>query len=285
MAKDNRTKILEIKEELDNIDARISALKQLADKTDGRFQSVQEQNTEVLRLRTEIEALKNRADVFVANIEEKSTKATESEESIADLVSSAEESKEIFEEHSKNLRGIEDKIKMFEAEISEQLERAGAGALAVAFAGRQSVIEEELKRWRNHLYLATSILIVVAFGFLWHSFYTKINFEFFLKLTVVFPLIYAVWFSGKQYNKERFIVEQYAFKSAQAKSLAAFSKTVQEMEPEAGEAASNAQQFVIDSVSKIYIAPKLNSEDEDFPVVEITEKLADIVKEAAKLKG
>lgn len=112
----------------------------------------------------------------------------------------------------------------------EQLGRAASGALAQAFDNRQQKIETELERWRTNLYIATIALVVLGIAFFIYSFWAKFDYQFLLKLSVSFPVIYATWFSGKQYDKERGILEQYAFKSAQSKSLSAFSKTVKEID-------------------------------------------------------
>lgn len=283
MARDNRGKIIELQNTLIALEGRINGFQKLTEAVDGRFQAVQERRTEAGRLKNEIDTLKQQAQVAVLEIEKEKTSAVEMEGSIEELVEGANDSKETFDGQIKVLEEIEGKIKKFEVEIIEQLGRAGAGALALAFTTRQEEVADELLHWRKILYGATLALGVVAVSLLVYSHFTEINLQFFLKLSVSFPFIYAVWFSGKQYNKERFILERYAFKAAQAKSLSAFSKTVKEMD-ESEKGQSVTQQFVIKSIEKIYVAPKLEDSDEEFPVVKITEKLMDITKEAIKSK-
>lgn len=282
MVRDNRGKIIELQNTLAVLEGRINNFQKLTEVADGRFQVIQERRTEAGRLKNEIDALKQQAQTAVLEIEKEKTSASEMESSIEDLVESAEESKTTFDEQIRALEEIEGKIKKFEVEIVEQLGRAGSGALALAFTSRQEEVEEELERWRDTLYKATGALIVVAAILFGYAVSIKTDLQFILKLTVSFPFIYAVWFAGKQYDKERFILERYAFKAAQAKSLSAFSKTVKEMD-ESEEGQSATQQFVINSIEKIYIAPKLEgNNDEEFPMIKITEKLMDITKEAMK---
>lgn len=283
MARDNRSKIIELQNTLIALEGRINGFQKLTEVVDGRFQAVQERRTEAGRLKNEIDTLKQQAQAAVLEIEKEKTSASEMESSIEDLVDSASDSKETFDTQIKVLEEIEGKIKKFEVEIIEQLGRAGAGALALAFTTRQGEVENELARWRDILYKATGALIVVASILFGYATLVKTDIQFILKLTVSFPFIYAVWFAGKQYNKERFILERYAFKSAQAKSLSAFSKTVREMD-ESEEGISVAQQFVVSSIEKIYVAPKLENNDEEFPMVKITEKLMDITREAVRSK-
>lgn len=264
---------------LTGLEGRVATLHNLADKADGRFQDIQTRRNEATRLRGEIETTKQQADALLAEITQSKTNSSEAEEAIEGLVSDAETSKETFDTHSKNLEEIEGKIKKFEDAISEQLGRAASGALALSFEVRQAKVEEELKRWRDNLYLSVKILIGIGLFFFFYSFFATVDLQYFLKLTVSFPVIFAVWFSGIQYNKERFIVERYAFKAAQAKSLSAFSKTVKEINPsEAGQL--ETQKFVIAAVKKIYVAPKLGTDDPDFPL----DKAVDLAKEIIKAR-
>lgn len=279
MARDNRSRITEMQNALAGLEGRVATLQNLADKADGRFQDIQTRRNEATRLRGEIETAKQQADALLTEITQSKTNASTAEDAIEELVSDAETSKETFDTHSKNLEEIEQKIKGFEEAISEQLGRAASGALALSFEGRQEKVEKELERWRNNLYASAVALMAVGIVFFIYSFFATLNLQFFLKLTVSFPVIFAVWFSSIQYNKERFIVERYAFKAAQAKSLSAFSKTVKEINPsEAGQL--ETQKFVIAAVMKIYVAPKLGTDDPDFPL----DKAVGIAKEVIKAR-
>ncbi len=283
MAKDNRSKITELQNALNVLGERFSNLHKLADTADGRFQVIQDRRSEATKLKNEIDILKQQAETVITELKQKNTNASTLEGSIQELVNSAEESKETFETQNKTLLEIEEKIKKFELEITEQLGRAGSGALALAFSLRQGEIEKELKKWFFILASTTIGLIFVSLTFFIYSFFVQLNLQFFLKLTISLPFIYAEWFATRQYNKERFILERYAFKAAQAKSLSAFSKTVNEID-ESDDGKSNTQQFVINSIEKIYIAPKLDSSDEEFPIFKIAEKVTDAVKEGIKFK-
>lgn len=274
----NRDRVNKLQEQIADLEERIGNLQRLTEVTDNRFQAIQTRRDEARNLKNEVENIKQQTEILFSEIQKKKTSAFEFESSIKDLVDEAEESQETFEKHSKNLQEIEAKIQKFEKEITIQLGRASSGALARAFSNRQEEVEKELKKWHNYLLISTGSLVVAGIGFFIYSLLVKIDWQFFLKLSVVFPIIYAEWFASRQYTKERFIVERYAFKAAQAKSLSAFSKTVKEMdESEAGRI--EAQKFVISSVAKIYIAPKLNDEDEGSLIIDKALKMAkDIVK-------
>jgi hypothetical protein len=280
MATDNRARITQIQNELDALEARAKELQRITELTEGRFATIKQNSTDTSVIKDEVTSMKASVGAILADVQLKQTQIEEHQSSIEDLVTEAEESKETFEEHSKNLTAIEVKIKEFEKAITEQLGRAGAGALAIAFSLRQEEIEKELKRWRGILYYSVGALLLLSVIFFIYSFFiTALTLGFFLKISISLPFIYVVWFASKQYSKERFILERYAFKTAQAKSLNAFSKTVKEMD-QTEDGQSRAQEFVITSIGKIFVAPKLQGEDPEFPLM----KSVDAVKEISKVK-
>ena len=170
MAKDNRSRITELQKALNILEERLSSLQKLTDTTDSRFQVIQERRTEATRLKNEINVLKQQAENVITEMEQKNTIAGKLEDSIQGLVNNAEESKETFEIHSKLLQEIEEKIKKFEIEITDQLGRAGSGALAKSFSVRQEEIEKELKKWFLILAGTTSGLVLVSITFFIYSF-------------------------------------------------------------------------------------------------------------------
>lgn len=276
MAKDSRARITELQKTIDSMEDKLAKLQGIVDLTESRFAQIEVKRTEALSLRNEISAAKDSVDTIFSDVEDTQTQVNEAGEDIEQLVADAQTSKETFDLHSQNLLEIETKISKFETSIVDQLGRAGAGALAKSFDTRQGEIEKELSHWRKMLYGSTAMLVALSIAFFVYSFHVnEWSLGLFLKLSISLPLIYVVWFSSKQYSKERFILERYAFKVAQAKSLDAFSKTVKEMDS-TDKGQSRAQEFAISSIEKIYVAPKLQGEDSDFPIV----KALDVVKTA-----
>ena len=262
-----RNRITNIQGQITDLEQRIAILK-----------TIQTQRDEARNLKDEIYGFKQQAETLFAEIQQNKENSSLLEGSIQELVSDTEESKKTFDEHSGKLKRIEEKIQKFEVEITEQLNCAASGALAIAFSTRQGKVEKELKMWRKILFGVTGALMSLAIGFLVYSFKVNVDTLFFLKLSVSLPFIFAVWFASRQYTKERFIVERYAFKAAQAESLSAFSKTVKEMS-DTKEGRAETQKFVISSVDKIYTAPKLNDDDEGGLILEKALKLAKNIAE------
>ena len=274
----HRDRITSVQTLITDLEERVGALQQLTENTDGRFQNIQSRKEEADILKNEIDTIKQQAETSLVDIQSKKESSSQLEGSIEELVENAEESKGVFDTHSANLKEIETKIGDFEKAITEQLSRAASGALALAFSTRQGEVEKELDRWRSILFGTTIALILLTIGFFIYSLFVDINLQFFLKISVAFPLVYAEWFASRQYTKERYILERYAFKAAQAKSLSAFSKTVKEMD-ETDPGKAEVQKFVIASVNKIYVAPKLDDTDESGLVLENALKIAkDIIK-------
>lgn len=285
MAKDNRARITDLQEVISQSESRVDKIKTQIQVYETTLGTIQANHTTAQNVRNGIQAIKGEIDWLLKEIISMKDLANQSKNEIEDLVSSAEESKATFEEKMKNLEVIEAKISEFETKIIEQLWRVASGTLAQAFHSRQESVEIELVRWRENLYKSTISLIIMGVIFFIYSFWAKFDYQFMLKISVSFPVIYAAWFSGRQYDRERRILEQYAFKSAQSKSLSAFSKTVKEIDDSDRDwtnqgGKERTQKFVISSIEKIYTAPNLSLEKQDFPL----DKILDTAKQLVNLK-
>lgn len=282
MANDNRARITELQQELSLCENRIVALQNQIQGYESQLGTIQSNHSSAQSLKNNIQELKNTADSLLGQIEVTKNESIQSKDQIESLATSAEESQKTFETQKSNLEAIETKIAEFEKQIVEQLGRAASWALAIAFDDRLAKIEIELERWRKNLYITTLILLLLGIVFFIYSFWAKFDYQFLLKLSVTFPVIYAVWFSWRQYEKERSISEQYAFKAAKAKSLAAFSKTVKEIDDsdwinEVDGGKQRTQKFVISSIEKIYTSPALDIKSAEFPLDKVLETAKNIV--------
>ena len=270
MPQNNRERITDLQQAIKDCDGKLESLKQKIQGYESELGTIQNNHSEkVQALNDEMQKLSENAATLLEEIENYSNA---SKSQIKALLQSSEQSKTTFEEQNKNIEEIRKKIDSLEEEIVNQLGRAASGVLAQAFDERQGKLESELKKWENYLFWSTLFLFGVGVFFFLYSFYVDINYQYWLKISVLFPIIYTVWFSGRQYEKERKIVEQYAFKSAKAKSLSAFSKLVEdagdnESGPNRKETKERTQQFIIESMKEIYKAPNLELKDVNIDMI------------------
>lgn len=88
----------------------------------------------------------------------------------------------------------------------------------------------------------------------------------YFKLAVALPITLIVWFCIAQYNRERRLEEEYAFKSNISLSLVPYRDLVEEILSKQGEATRDQYaQFVIDSVGKVFTAPTDHKGDTGMP--------------------
>jgi hypothetical protein len=188
----------------------------------------------------------------------------------------------------KETREIIDKNKELQSKVNNLLEGANAGRLYKSFHWRKLQLEK--KQW---IWIAGIIIInvlIVAFTFLIINGSVglgikglnveKIDSAFLMKLFLTIPLLFLDWFFLRQYNINKDLIENYAYKSVISTSLLAYNQMIKEHVED-----KNALDFLIKTVDKIYSNPleqkDLNKNELEL-VKEIAEKGIDKLAEIAK---
>ena len=139
-------------------------------------------------------------------------------------------------------------------EIKDQLAVVTGASLSNTFEGRRKILSSSATKW--FWWLLGDILILVAVAaiiFLELKNTQSLTIGFFLKFSLSFPFIYAAVFFHSQYNKEKEIEEEYAFKSAVSFSFDAYRKIlVEEINYEKPDEKIKLLDFVIDTIKNIY---------------------------------
>lgn len=167
------------------------------------------------------------------------------------LITEAEQkTKERFEE----LLALEDVVR-------EKIRLATNYQLFHAFQTRQLAIAEGKNFWRNALFGLVGLSFALAVAFIVYLFIGKPAYDasFYLKLSISFPLVYAIHFCSAEYSKERKLEEEYAFKGNISISLEPYRELVEKMidKNDTAEAAKYSD-FVISSIDKVFTSPTSN---------------------------
>jgi hypothetical protein len=108
---------------------------------------------------------------------------------------------------------------------------------------------------------------------------TDIKLTFYLRLTLIFPAIYAVYFSASEFKNTSKLKEEYDFKSSVAVALHHFKDLIENGKE------GEAQRFLIESAKSIFESPtekvfngKINQKD-------LNKKARDIVSDVASITG
>lgn len=78
----------------------------------------------------------------------------------------------------------------------------------------------------------------------------NIGISFYLKTTLLFPAIYAIYFAAAQFKNTNKLLEEYEFKSAVSVVLSYFKEEVEKAKDD-----KNTQNFLIRSIDKIFESP------------------------------
>lgn len=167
----------------------------------------------------------------------------------------------------------------------EQIEKltgmAADGALGSKFHDREDKLTKKIPFWRNAI-IGTTIVsivwVVVVFTCLPALFKNEwVNLGVNLLKTV--PAFILLGFVFKQYSKERNLEEEYAFKSAVAMTLTAYSQMLAEKDVEGNK---SRQEMLIKTIEQLYAQPVIHHEKSERLFLFSTKKLKDSVSDLSE---
>jgi hypothetical protein len=194
------------------------------------------------------------------------------------------ETKTNLEESSKSLLFIEEQ----RSEIEKLTGMAADGALGTKFDQRQGKLNDGLKFWKWAVPLMTIIAIiwvVVVFTCL----QSEIKNEWIrlgVNLLKTSPAFILLGFVFKQYSKERNLEEEYAFKSAVAMTLTAYSNMLSEKDVDNNK---TRQEMLMKSIEQLYAQPIIHNEKPDrlfsFNTKNLKETVANLTEAINNIKS
>ncbi len=153
------------------------------------------------------------------------------------------------------LLDLENQMKKTQETIDIILQKATSAKHFEQFEARKNAIKGD-EMWLK-IALGTSALTLVAAGWLVHGLgSTTPEVLFFVKLSLTLPGFFIVGYALKQYNKERRLKEEYAFKSVISLSLESYRRLVDKAVEELDPAQRGPYiEFLIKSVGSIFESP------------------------------
>jgi hypothetical protein len=144
-------------------------------------------------------------------------------------------------------------------EIVKLTGMAADGSLGSKFETRQDTLQKSVDFWKWTVPIATAISVIwVIAVFVWMkaevgNAWVNIGINL-LKTTPAFVLMGWVL---KQYSKERNLQEEYAFKSAVAMTITAYSDLLAENDNEGNK---SRQKMILDAIQEVHSSPKIHDE-------------------------
>lgn len=167
------------------------------------------------------------------------------------------------------------------AEIVRLTGMAADGALGSKFDARQSKLTEGLSFWRNSVPGVTimSILWVIVVFTCLTAKTENAWINLLINLLKTSPSFILMGFVFNQYNKERNLQEEYAFKSAVAMTLTAYSNMLENKDEEGNK---TRQEMLLKSIEQLYNQPRIHSQTRESTstnqLKEVIQSLSDVVR-------
>ena len=168
-----------------------------------------------------------------------------------------EEFKKVAEENKNSIEEYEKQSEDYKTKIAKIYQIATDSTLANSFDERKKELGKSKKFWLWVLGITTALLIAEIFIILGHILFNNsgsIDGYTWYRLTFTSPLIFAVTFASIQYNKERNLLEKYAFKSVTALSLEGYTSLLMNVFGDEKNT-DKILGFVLDSMTSIYKEP------------------------------
>lgn len=275
------------KSELQQISNNLSTSNTNNNQIQTLFNSATETNTKIKSLLEQIENEKTKIES--TNIETK-TKFSELQvefNTILDEFKKSEtKAKTLNVSFDEKLKFVEDKTSYFDERnnyLDELIGREVGASLFETFKQRKIELNPSLKFWRWVVMImgVLTFIIVIAIFTNFFTLFGDIPSKFTWEIIAVntlktVPFFFLLYYSISQYNKERNFQEEYAFKSASALTIKAYSDILLNEE--------NKDQLILKAVYNIYKSPlPQNIKNANKDINNITDLLGEVVDKASEI--
>lgn len=171
------------------------------------------------------------------------------------------------------LSGLEDQIK-------DQITRATGYSLFQSFQIRQGQLHDSKKYWLYGIFSIIGASIIVTLYIAQNTVIVG-DVAFYLKLSVSLPLLFALIFCATQYNRERRLEEEYAFKSNISISLEPYKDLVEKLVGSDPLEKAKFTAFIIDSITKVFTSPTkriFDKEKSDMKPEDLLKQTSELIK-------
>lgn len=166
-----------------------------------------------------VEQRREEIDAFYGEIESHKAEMLETKkEAQADLSALKTQCTQTVEEFTNQTAAIVDQNNTYQEQIKDLLHKAVSAGLFTVFKQRQQILARSRRFWMYAVGLSTAAVVVGIVAIVW-LFSEKADLIFFVRLGIMIPLGFLMYFTAGQYKRERQAEEEYAFKSSISFSL------------------------------------------------------------------
>ena len=257
--------------ELNDLQQKYNSLLVELDKATGVYEKTKEQMQTINENHSKSQELINQHTAIHTQIREQSTVAANITSQIQNQFDQVNSQSAKITEFSATINTQEDKLakdeeetnrlidqnKELESKVVDLLSLAVGGALGKTFGERKKELNKSEKFWKYATFSSIFFLFIAA-GLVYYELFRGVSETTVLlsKISLLIPASAAVWFTASNHNRERKLLEEYAFKSSISLSLDSYRKVLNE-ELSDGER-DKIPEFLINSMEKIYSSPLEN---------------------------
>jgi hypothetical protein len=194
---------------------------------------------------------------------------------------------ETIGENNRKAQALQAELEAMKESVKEQLAQATGLGLFGAFQSRQNAIAKGKMLWIGVMALLVILSISITLWIAMHAQQVDLHsVAFWIKLSITLPLWAALTFCIVQYNKERRLEEEYAFKASVSVSLEPYRELIYGiLEKDGNLEGDHYSNFVIDSVKSIFTSPMervFQSENKEKITTKMLKDTAEILGTAVK---
>jgi len=208
-------------------------------------------------INNQIEEKKRNIDTTTSEIQNKFNQVNSQSNSIKEFCDNIKEQETKLAQDDEETKRLIEANEDLEKKVIELLSSAVGGALGKTFGERKAELKESVKWW-TYGTITSIIVLLFAAGWVYYNLVRggSDGTLFLSKMSLLIPISVAVWFTASNYNRERKLLEEYAFKSSISLSLDSYRKVLNE--ELSNEERNKISEFLIDSMEKIYSSPLEN---------------------------
>ena len=266
-------KKLELEKLLNEINQKIGSADDLQQKIADATQTLVNAQSQVTDLTTKSQQaseLLAKAQATKTEIDGWSEKVKKGSEDADNYEESIQQQNKEYSELKTNLEELKKSYEELEQSAKDQLGLVSMESLANAFAGEATKLEKSTSGWFNRIFWTSIALMAGVLGVaIWQVVHeqTLLKLSFAIRIPIISPIIYYLYFVVSQYKREKRLLEEYSFKASIARSFEAYRKVLKE-ESANDQDLLKKNELIIGTIKDVYSSPMKNIADNKIETVE-----------------
>lgn len=263
----------ELEKIISEINQKIGSVDDFVKKVADATQTLTSAQSQISDLKTETQQaseLLAKTQATKTEIDNWSEKVKKGSEDADNYGKSIQQQNEEYAGLKTNLEELKKSYAELEQSAKDQLGLVSMESLANAFASEAGKLEKSSGKWFNRIFWTSIALMAAVLGVaIWQVVHeqTLLKLSFAIRIPIISPIIYYLYFVVSQYKRERRLLEEYSFKASIARSFEAYRKVLKE-ESANEQDLLKKNELIIETIKDVYSSPMKNIADSKTEIVE-----------------